>query len=85
MLDRLIQLLFSTYAIGLLFYVVLSFAHHPQATRPRKWLEQFYLPFLLPLRQVFRPVHVGSQQVDFSPLLLLAGILIVRELVRLTL
>lgn len=85
MIVELIQLLFSIYAIGLLSYVVFSWADHPQATRPRKWLEQFYLPFLLPLRKTFRPVHVGSQQVDLSPLFLFSGILVIRWLVRIAL
>ena len=85
MIGKFISLVFSIYAIGLLTYVVLSWAHHPQAARPLKWLEQFYLPFLLPLRQTFRPVHVGSQLIDLSPLLLFVGILVFRWLVRMVL
>ena len=83
LLRQAISLLFSAYALGLVAYVVLSWAEHPKAKQARQWLEQFYSPFLVSLRKYIRPIPMGNVRLDLSPLVLLLAIHMVQQLIML--
>lgn len=76
-----VDLLFNLYLLGLIVMVVASWAQHPVAYGIRRRLEPFYDPFLKPIRGLLRPFQAGTTPIDFSPLALFIGVLIVRELV----
>ncbi len=78
-LADLISLVCTVYAVGLVIYVVLSWAQSPHVEKARSFLGQFYLPFLKPLRQRFRPIRMGATgALDLCPWILLAAIVMVR-------
>lgn len=80
LLTSLIDFLFNVYALGLLVYVVLSWIQNPNTDKMRRFLEGFYMPFLLPLRKFIKPVFFGGTGLDLTPIVLLVGIVIVRQI-----
>lgn len=78
---QIISLVFTVYAIGLIVCIILSWAHGQWPEAIAKQLEKFYAPFLIPLRRTFQPVTIGKSSVDFCPWILLAGIILIRELI----
>lgn len=81
MLARLVYIAFNAYALGLIVYSACTWVQHPTATRLRAWLHKWYDPVLSPLRRVIRPVQVGASRVDFAPLALLVGLMILRRII----
>ena len=79
---RIIYLIFNVYALGLLVYIISSWIQHPQVDTARKWLGKWYLPFLIPLRNVIKPIKLGTSSLDITPMILLCAICLIRELVR---
>lgn len=77
----MVDVIFNVYLLGLIVMVVASWAQHTIAFNIRQRLEPFYEPFLKPIRELLRPLQAGMTQIDFSPLALFIGVLIVRELV----
>ena len=81
MLARLVYMAFNVYALGLIVYSACTWVQHPQASRVRAWLHRWYDPVLGQLRRIIRPVQMGTSRVDFAPLALLVGIMVVRRFV----
>ena len=79
--ESTVFVVFTVYAVGLIVCIILSWAHGPRAEAAAKWLERFYQPFLMPLRRTFDPVHLGKATIDLCPWILLAGIVLMRELI----
>lgn len=71
----------SFYALGLMVYVIASWANDPRAIRLCQFLEQFYLPFLTPLRQKIRPINMGGLMLDIAPIVLFVAIVVVQNLI----
>ena len=79
LLAQLVDLASSVYALGLFVYAVCIWIRHAQAQAAAKWLKRWYDPFLLPLRKAIKPVTLGKMAVDFTPMVLLLGIVIARK------
>ena len=72
---------FNAYALGLIVYSACTWVQHPTAAKVRAWLHRWYDPVLRPLRRAIKPVQMGATRVDFAPLALLIGIMLVRRFV----
>lgn len=81
MVAKIVYFLFSAYSMGLIVYVLCSWVKHPKVTALRSWLGKWYEPFLDPLRREIKRLTKGEMALDFSPLILLVGISVVRWLV----
>jgi hypothetical protein len=82
---RVIALIFNLYALGLIVYVVLLFAHWTQGKLYAAKMQKFYDPFLIPLRQLQKNTELKRFNVDLSPALLLLAIILVRILITMLL
>lgn len=80
-LTYLVRMLFSVYLLGLLTLVLAGWIQHPVSDRIKHFLNPFYSPFLTALSKHFRPVPMGSVNVDITPWLLFVLVMVVRELV----
>ncbi len=78
---QLINEIFNVYALGLVVYTVLSWINNPSANKIRAWLEKLYLPLLTFIRTKIKPINTGNKLMDFSPVILLVGIMIVRKII----
>jgi len=78
---HLIGLVIGIYADGLIVYVILSWIKTPQVDKARAWLGQFYEPLLVPLRAFVKPIPVGGGLFDITPIVLLLGLVVLRNLV----
>lgn len=81
MLALIVYFAFNVYALGLIIYVACTWIQHPTAAKVREWLHRWYEPVLEALRRAIKPVTIGTKRVDFTPLVLLVGIMIARKLV----
>ncbi|OHB67576.1 MAG: hypothetical protein A2Y77_09990 [Planctomycetes bacterium RBG_13_62_9] len=80
MLVQLVTFAFNVYAMGLIIYGLCSWLPQPGGKRVRDWLRPWYEPVLERVRRVVKPVRIGSTNVDFSALVVLIGIVIVRKI-----
>lgn len=81
-ITQLVNEILNVYALGLVVYTVLSWINNPNATKVRVWLEKLYLPVLTFIRTKIKPMNIGNGKlVDFSPVILLVSIMIVRKIV----
>jgi len=78
---QLVDKIFNIYALGLVVYTVLSWINNPNANKARTWLEKFYLPPFTFIQTNIKPINAGGKLIDFSPVILLVGIMIVRKIV----
>jgi len=78
---RIVDYVFNLYALGLVVYTILTWLSNPRLDAARKWLEQWYAPFLGPLRRLIPPVDTGRGRLDFAPLVLLIVIIVTRQAV----
>lgn len=81
LLIKVVDLIFNIYLIGLIVYAISSWVQHPTAFQIRRGLEQFYAPFLDPIRRMLRSVNVGGVGIDFSPMVLVLLIILARRVV----
>lgn len=81
MITRYLDLALSIYTTGLLVYVISSWVQHAQVDKARVWLGKFYEPVLVKIRGVIRPVRIGSAMIDFSALVLLMGLHLLKGIV----
>ncbi len=81
MLVRLVDLLFDIYILGLIVFAVSSWVQHPQAFKLRAWLRPFYEPALAPIRNLLGTMNLGGAGLDFSPLVLILGLAVLRTVV----
>lgn len=81
MLARLVHYIFSFYELGLLAYVVCGWMLHPAAHRLRLRLAHWYEPVLSRIRSYVPQPRFGLAVVDLSPLLLFAGLAVLKGLV----
>jgi uncharacterized protein YggT (Ycf19 family) len=72
--------LIDVYTLGLIVYTFCSWVRHTKVKALEKWLSPLYDWALQPIRKVIKPLKLGTTHVDFTPMLLLFGILIIRRL-----
>jgi uncharacterized protein YggT (Ycf19 family) len=80
-LVSIVHFVFNIYIIGLIVYAISSWVQHPAAFQIRHALEQFYAPFLDPIRAFLRSLNVGGVGIDFSPMVLILIAIVLREVV----
>jgi uncharacterized protein YggT (Ycf19 family) len=71
---RIVQGILKLYVLGLLIRVVLSWVGSPATRRLEALLDGFYEPILKRIRDVVKPIRVGSaptRSLDLSPLILI--------------
>ena len=78
---RIVYMIFNTYALGLILYVIMSWIPQMGNHAARKWLERWYAPFLDKIRKGMGTVQMGNARVDFAPGVLLLAIVVIREIV----
>lgn len=78
---RLVDLVVSFYAMGLIAYSLLSWMRSPQTAKARAWLGRFYDPVLGKIRAVVKPLRVGNALLDVAPGVLLLGLMVLKRLV----
>ena len=77
----MIEICFSAYSLGLVVYSVLSWMKNPATDGVRMSLARFYEPALSKIQKSVPLMKVGAGFVDVSPIVLLIGLIILRELV----
>ena len=80
-LARLIDVAIGIYSVGLIVYCILGWLRSPQTDKARLWLGRFYEPVLAKLRAGIKPVRLGSTLLDWTPLVLLGGLVLLKGLV----
>ena len=80
----LICWLLTLYSLLVLAWVVLSWVRVPSTHpvgRVQVLLDRLIYPVILPLRRVLPPLRLGGAAVDLSPLVLLLGVQIIRQII----
>lgn len=81
MIARIVNVLFDVYILGLIVFAIASWIQHPQAFKVREYLRRFYEPVLAPIRNLLGTLNLGGVGVDFSPLVLMIALALLRQLV----
>lgn len=80
-LAQIIHTAIGIYSLGLIIYVVLSWANNPQGNVFRVWLGQFYVPILKLISNKIKPVSFKpGVAIDLSPMILLFALYLLRGL-----
>lgn len=78
-MSRLIELVLFAYSMGLVVYSLLSWTADPRIAVLRSWLAKYYEPLLTKIRAVARPVPIKQSLVDFSSVILLFGLVVLKH------
>ena len=74
MLQKLIDMLIRSFALGLFIHILLSWLAPGRLIELRKILETIYEPFLNPIRRVVKPIKLSPSApagIDLAPMILL--------------
>jgi len=81
---EVICFLLGLYALAVLAWVILSWIQvsgsHP-LSRVTYFLDRIIHPVILPLRRVIPPVRLGGGALDLSPIVLLVGLSLLRNII----
>lgn len=81
---RFVCFLLSLYSLAVLLWVILSWVRissvHPLA-RVVTFLDRIIYPLVLPLRRVLPPLRIGPGLLDLSPLVLILGLSLIRNVI----
>lgn len=80
-LARGIHLVFGLYALGLIVYSLLSWVQTPWSATTRGRLGRIYEPILTPIRNLLKSRISSMPGFDFSPLILLVVVYLLRGIV----
>lgn len=78
---RLIHLVFGLYALGLIVHSLLSWVQTPWSSTMRGRLGRIYEPVLTPIRNLLKSRISSTSGFDFSPLILLVVVYLLRGIV----
>lgn len=82
LLAQLIHTAIGVYSLGLVLYVVLSWANAPQVTAFRLWLGRYYVPVLGQISKRIKPITLNpGTTIDLSPVILFIALYLLKGIV----
>ena len=80
-MSRLVEIVISVYALGLIAYAILGWMRNVRTDAARRLLGRLYDPALARIRVAVKPVQLGTTMLDVSPAILLIGLVILKGLI----
>jgi uncharacterized protein YggT (Ycf19 family) len=78
---RLVDMVVSLYALGLIAYLLFSWLKNTQTDKVRIWLGRFYEPVLVKMRASVKPVRMGAIMLDLTFAIFLVGLMVLKGMV----